>query len=141
VNFVIDASVAIKWFVEENLTDAALRLLERPEPFHAPEFIVVEMANIAWKKVVRGEIGHEQAGDIVNSVQSGDLEFYSTNALNSRALEIALDLRHPVYDCLYIACAEAVGEGWVVTADGRLGASVADTPYAGLVAHISDIVG
>lgn len=141
MNFVVDASVAIKWFVEENLTEAALRLLDRPGSFHAPDFIVVEVANIVWKKAIRGEIGHEQAGDIINGVQDGTLEFYPVALLNSRALEIALDLRHPVCDCLYIACAEAIDDGCVVTADGRLNAVVANTLYAGLVVPLSDVAG
>jgi len=141
VNFIVDASVAIKWFVEENLTETALRLLEHPGLFHTPDFIVVEVANIVWKKAIRGEIGHEQAGDIINSVQDGILEFYPAALLNNRALEIALDLRHPVYDCLYIACAEAIDDGCVVTADGRLNAAVTDTLYAGLVMPLSGVAG
>ena len=141
MNFIIDASVAVKWFVEENMTESALRLLDRPEPFHAPDFIVVEVANIAWKKALRGEIGHEQADDIVSGIQDGDLKFHPIGSLNRRAFEIALDLRYPVYDCFYIACAEVVDEGWVVTADSRLHAVAAGTPYAGLVAHLSDIAG
>lgn len=140
MNFVIDASVAIKWFVEEDLTEAALRLLEREEPFCAPDLIVAEVTNIAWKKVIRGEIERGQASDIMDSIQESSVMLHSSVPLNARALEIALDLKHPVYDCLYIACAEAVGDGCMVTADGRLCAAVADTAYAGLAVHLSTIV-
>ena len=37
----------------------------------------------------------------------------------TRAVQISGELDHPVYDCLYLACAEATGST-VVTADRRL---------------------
>jgi len=46
-------------------------------------------------------------------------------------------LPHPVYDCLYIACAEA-NDGVVVTADMRLCQAVRQTAFAGLVRHLED---
>ena len=140
MNFVIDASVAIKWFVEEDLSEAAVRLLDREEPFCAPDLIVSEVANIAWKKAIRGEIGQEQASKIVDSIQDSSVTFHASVPLNARALEIALDLNHPVYDCLYIACAEAVGDGCMVTVDGRLCTTVVDTVYAGRIVHLSTVV-
>ena len=119
MNLVIDASVAIKWFVEEDLSEKALRLFERREPFCAPDLIVPEVTNIAWKKAIRGEIAEEQALEIAKAVQGETLVIYPSVLLNDRALEIALALNHPVYDCLYIACAEAVG-GVLITADQKL---------------------
>ena len=52
--------------------------------------------------------------------------------LADRALAIALDLRHPVYDCFYLALAEARGSR-LVTADDRLLRVCARTPFAKLV--------
>jgi predicted nucleic acid-binding protein len=48
------------------------------------------------------------------------------------ALVIALDLRHPVYDCFYPALAEGRGSR-LVTADDRLLRVCACTPFAKLV--------
>jgi predicted nucleic acid-binding protein len=42
-----------------------------------------------------------------------------TAPLAARALELAFALDHPVYDCFYLALAEAEQVG-LVTADGRL---------------------
>jgi len=68
MSLVIDASVAIKWFIEEELHRAALDLLDRPGDRHAPDLLVAEVANIAWRKRVQGEIGDGQArfGDRVH---------------------------------------------------------------------------
>ena len=47
---VVDASVAIKWFVREALHEEALRLVDNPDAMQAPDLLVVEVTNIAWKK-------------------------------------------------------------------------------------------
>jgi len=52
---VIDASVAVKWVVEENGTPEVLALRQRARLI-APELLVAECANIFWKKVRRNEL-------------------------------------------------------------------------------------
>ena len=44
--FVVDASVAIKWFFPEIHGDAALRLLEGEHRLHAPDLIYSEFGNV-----------------------------------------------------------------------------------------------
>jgi predicted nucleic acid-binding protein len=55
------------------------------------------------------------------------------------AIGISLALRHPVYDCLYLACAVRLGTR-LVTADQRLIAAVADSELAELAVHIDSLV-
>ncbi len=118
MTLVVDASVAMKWFVEEISTEHAVRLLEHEDLFCAPDLIIPEITNIAWKKAVRDEITNVHALEIAKTIQDDALAIYPSILLNDRALEIALSLNHPVYDCLYVACAEAVG-GMLITADRR----------------------
>ena len=47
--FVIDASIAVKWVVEEHRTPEALALRQKAKLI-APELLVAECANILWKK-------------------------------------------------------------------------------------------
>ncbi len=51
--FVVDSSVAIKWFVPEIHTVEAIRVRAAGRSLHAPAFIDVEMGNVLWKKVQR----------------------------------------------------------------------------------------
>lgn len=51
--FVIDASIAVKWVVEEDGTENALALRGRTKLI-APNLLTAECANIFWKKVQRG---------------------------------------------------------------------------------------
>ena len=47
MTLVIDASVVVKWLVEEELVDEAAGLLGGSSPLHAPDLIVSEVTN-AW---------------------------------------------------------------------------------------------
>ena len=68
MTLVVDASVAFKWFVQEEGTDRAVALLERGEPFIAPDLIVAELCNAAWKSLRRRELSASQFEGIVNDV-------------------------------------------------------------------------
>jgi predicted nucleic acid-binding protein len=57
---VIDASIAVKWVVEEEGTAAALSLRKRARLI-APDLLISECANILWKKVRRRELSKDEA--------------------------------------------------------------------------------
>ena len=107
---VVDASVVIKWFVEEPLRPQARSLLADRHEFVAPDLMVAEVTNIAWKKTIRGEIQIDQAHSIVRSIVLPPFmsTFVESTALRERAFTLALQWKHPVYDCFYAACAEAL---------------------------------
>ena len=115
---VIDASVAIKWLVEERGSAAALSLLDGPELI-APDLLMPECANILWKKVVRAEFSAEEAQLAADLLQRAAIELISVRALMADALQLAVELNHPAYDCTYLALAIAQGCPFV-TADERL---------------------
>ena len=133
---IVDASVAVKWlFVEEEAVEAR-QLLAHRIALQAPDFILIEIANVIWKKALRGEIADAQPyleelarlGDVVTLFPTADLVAHGA--------AIALRIGHPVYDCLYLACAEAE-EAPLVTADRRLRAAAEG--YSGAeVWHIAD---
>lgn len=126
--YVIDASVAVKWFVRENLHEQALALLDHRDHLAAPELIVSEVANIAWNKVVRNEISPEHAGYITMAISQYIPTLHRSVGLSQRALEIALTLNHCVYGCIYLACAERV-DGILITADRKLRQSVRGSEF------------
>ncbi len=137
MTYVIDASVAVKWFVRENLHEEALALLDHRERLAAPDLIVSEVANIAWKKAVRNEISREQAHVITTAISQYIPKLHRSVELSERALELALTLNHPVYDCIYLACADMV-EGVMITADRKLHQSVHGSKFQGLIEYLAD---
>jgi predicted nucleic acid-binding protein len=115
---VIDASIALKWVVEETGTPDALVLRQRARLI-APELLLAECANILWKKVRRGELSKDEAILAARLLEGADIELVSTRSLLESATSIALELDHPAYDCVYIALA-AASSCRFVTADDRL---------------------
>jgi predicted nucleic acid-binding protein len=73
--YVLDASVAAKWYFEEEHSAQAAKLLadERFE-LVAPDFIYVEVAAVAWKRATRNEIDRDKAESIVRELSAVPLE-------------------------------------------------------------------
>jgi len=116
---VIDASIAIKWVVEERGTEAALSL-RRTGRLIAPDLLIAECANVLWKKVRRHELTVKQALYAANLLQHAELELLPTRSLLADAAAIAINLDHSAYDCVYIALATAANDCRFVTADEAL---------------------
>jgi predicted nucleic acid-binding protein len=114
---VVDASVAIKWVVQEPGSDAALAL--RRGRLLAPDLLIPECANILWKKTRLGEHTKAEALVAARLLEHADIELAPMRPLLQRATELSITLGHPAYDCFYLALAEARSCP-VVTADERL---------------------
>jgi predicted nucleic acid-binding protein len=115
--WVIDASVAIKWVVDEPGTEQALLL--RRHRLVAPDLLVPECANILWKKVRRGELSEAEAILAARLLQRAEIELEPMRGLLEPATKLAIALDHPAYDCIYLALAEALSCA-MVTADEQL---------------------
>src|SRR5437868_14432329 len=94
---IIDASVAIKWVVQEDGTDAALGLRSRFR-FAAPELIVADCSNILWKKVQHGGIMREEAIMASRLLERSDIELLPMRSILEETTALAIDLGHPAYD-------------------------------------------
>lgn len=133
---VADASVALKWVVTEDDSAAARSLLF--QTVLAPELLFIECGNALWRIVQRGDITAAIAQVRLEALQELRIGVIETSALMPRALEIACDLGHPIYDCVYLAAAERFG-ATLVTADQRFmrRISASGRPY-GHVRMITD---
>lgn len=134
---VVDASVACKWFIAEAQADAAAALLGSDVVRLAPDLIVPEVCNVARLKLRSREITAEQAGSMVDRLPDFLSALVPTAPLAARAFDIAGALRHPAYDCFYIALAEQRGTR-LVTADRRLFGRSVGTPWAALLVALGD---
>jgi predicted nucleic acid-binding protein len=134
---VIDASIAIKWVVEEEGTEAALALRNKAELI-APDLIIAECANILWKKVQRYELSESEALIAARLLQSGNVEILATRSLLEMATRLAIELGHPAYDCIYLALA-IQGDCRFVTADKSFVRKISSAPLADRVVALADI--
>jgi len=137
LTLVVDASVAVRWYVESPGTPAAIAILDSDEPLVAPDLMVAEVANVAWKLVRAGQISHIHGARIVAALPSAFSNLKSAASLATRALEISSHLDHPVYDSIYIALAE-FHHAQLITADDRLLRAVENTEWEPLVLRLAD---
>ena len=114
---IIDASIAIKWVVEEDGTPEALAIRQKAQLI-APELLIAECANILWKKVQRRELLRQEALLAARLLQSAEIELIPMRSLCETATRISIELDHPAYDCLYLALA-VERQCQFVTADDR----------------------
>ncbi len=101
--YVVDASVAIKWVVLESQSEAAEAYL--PYQLYAPDFLLIECASILFKKYLTGHLEAEKAFDCLQEVVDSGVALHAPDMLIARALKLSAELRHSVYDCLYLALA------------------------------------
>jgi predicted nucleic acid-binding protein len=131
MTLVVDASVAAKWFIQEPETPFA-DVIRNEESVVAPDLIVAEVMNAAWKHVRLRHISREHAASIAVNLPQAFAALISSVELAVRALEIAVALDHPVYDTFYLAAAEREN-AQLVTADRRLFQRTRRTRFARLV--------
>lgn len=115
----VDTSVALKWFVEEPLRDAAAALLDGDELLVAPDFAMAKVANALWRKARKGEVTPEQVGRAIAEMRALLVLRPIDADLTQGAFRIAQSIGHSVYDCLFPACA-AQEKAQFVTADAKL---------------------
>jgi len=131
VKLVIDASVAVKWFVAENGHDDAVAILKRGDECFAPDLLLPEVAGAFDKKIKAGAMEQSQAIEALKALQ-GNMTMVAGAKLIEESLLLASELNHPVADCIYMACAMGLGAK-LVTADKVFLKKAADAGYRRLV--------
>ena len=116
MTFVVDASVAVKWILPESGSSAAAALRELNADLSAPSLIAVEVGNALWKAVRRGSVTRSEALEGFEAALISLQSLIPIEELRVRALTLAIELRHPIYDCFYLALAQREN-ALLVTAD------------------------
>lgn len=136
MTYVVDASVVIKWLVPEEGSDRAAELLS--EPVAAPDLLVAECVNALWKQVAWGNLTEKDAASGAALLAAAGISFEPTQALARDILALALRLKHPAYDCAYLALARKL-DGILVTADRKLIERCLQPDAADLAPHVRSL--
>lgn len=137
-SFVVDASVAVKWFVDEPDSDQAERLLAEAEVLHAPDLLRTELGNALWKNARRHTIGRDQAIAGLDTIGRTVARWHPVDAFLPQALAWSLEHDHPIYDFCYLALARSLGLT-AVTADRALVRKLAGSSEAQYLTALSDV--
>jgi predicted nucleic acid-binding protein len=128
---VLDASVAVKWFLPEKvetLATEALALLDRcgknEIQIVVPDLFWVEFVSVLWKAIRRGNFPKASADAALASLKRFDFPTVPSLKLLDGAFEIATAYGRTVYDSVYVALAVQTNSQ-LITADERLANSLA----------------
>lgn len=134
---IIDASVAIKWFLPEPYSTNAIRLITAGYELLAPDLIFSECGNVLWKKWLRSELEPAVIPAILGDLGRMNLHIVPTSTLVDEAARIAVTYRRSFYDSAYLAVA-VMSNGRMVTGDEKLCNALRGTPIADMVISIGD---
>ena len=138
MRLVVDASVAVKWLVEEEYSEIADTLLDGSHELIAPRLLVSEVGNALWRMVRMGELERSEAGSLAAKIPEMAVSWMGDEGICTDAVRIALALDRPVYDCVYLALAHRLG-ATLVTADVRFVNALTGTEHGGAVIELSSL--
>jgi predicted nucleic acid-binding protein len=134
---VVDASVAVKWLVLEDMSDVAKELYGTSDQLVAPRIIMTVIANALARKTIQGMLTHREAKYHFTSLPQFLPDLMDVDELIGAALENACSLRYPIYGLIYLEAAQRL-DAQLVTADRRFTAKIAGTDFARHVTLLSD---
>jgi predicted nucleic acid-binding protein len=117
MTLVVDASVAAKWVLEEEGSDRAVALRDVADDLIAPALIVAAISNALRNRAMRNAVSARDGVRALRGAISLFARLIPPTELTSRSTELAMGLRHPIYDRCYFAQSEDCA---LITADGRL---------------------
>lgn len=130
---VLDASVGVKLFLVEPLSDRADALFDHlatspPARFYVPDLFFVECTNTLWKYVRNFGYPQEAAKQDIADLIRLPLQVVSTADLAEGALQLALAVDITAYDASYVILSQRLSLP-LVTADETLVRRLAETSF------------
>lgn len=111
MTYVLDSSVALKWVLPESDSGKAIRLRnEYIGGIHellAPDIFPSEIANGLAAAERQKRIQTGESAVFLNDILSAAPAIHPSAPLLIRAIELAISTKRAVYDCIYLALAEA----------------------------------
>jgi predicted nucleic acid-binding protein len=137
VALVVDASVGLKWVLQEPDSHLAEALVRSEPDLLVPDFWLNEATNVLWSQVRRKLFTPDEAREGLALLRA-QVEPTPTAhmRLHDLALDISIAIDHSTYDTLYLAFAVAMGASGVVAADGPFLRSIRSNPDPSLSAMV-----
>lgn len=135
---VVDASVAVKWFIAEENDQESLELLKRPFEIHAPDLLFLEVDNVLCKLIRRGLLSEDVGFEIHDRILDFPIQIHSFPSLQEEALQLAVRTKRSMYDCIYLSMAEVL-DCRMVTADRKFFAALLNEPIGRHLLWVADL--
>jgi len=136
--FVVEPAIAVKWFVPEEHSSPAARLLDGGNELMGPDTLLFEAGRLITSKVRLGELSPDEGFQLIEAVQAVPVRLQPSQPLLESALRISATHDLPLGDALGLTVA-IHGDCRLVTANQTLYDSVQGTPLAVYVKWVGDI--
>jgi predicted nucleic acid-binding protein len=142
LSLVVDASVALKWVLQEPDSHVAEALVRIEPELLIPDFWLGEATNVLWVQVRRKLLTPDEAREglallraLIQPTPTAGMDLHEV------ALDIGIAVNHSTYDTLYLAFAIAMGARGVVVSDGSFVRDMRahpDPALAGMLVPLDD---
>jgi predicted nucleic acid-binding protein len=136
--FVVDASVAVKWFFSEIHEASALKLFRGRHTLLVPDVFFAEVGHALTKRLQRRETTMAVATGALEALGGMVFQIHPAHAIAPLALDVAARFQRSFYDGLYLAVA-LLRHCAVVTADGPLYRALEQGPLRSHVLWVADL--
>lgn len=107
---VVDASLAVKWFLPEVGADAAALVLLSDKVIIGPDMLAVEVNATLVRGANMVKANRQEAKSSIqrfqDMIEANDVQLMRSTARQiERSANLAIDLGHPLKDCIYLALA------------------------------------
>lgn len=117
---VVDANVCLKWFIPEVGMAEAFRVLRSGQKLVGPWILKDEVVSGLVRRVRREELSvteaREGVTDWLRELQLETVHLIEDQRILTEAAEIGFEIKHPLYDCIYLALAMSLNAP-LITAD------------------------
>jgi predicted nucleic acid-binding protein len=140
MSLVVDASIGVKWLLDEPQSDLTERLLADATTLIAPELFAIEVASVLTTRLRRGAADARLVDDAalqLREILATGVTMQPAAHLLGRMIAMSRELNHSLYDCSYLALAEERLMP-LVTADTVFLRKLAGTGWAPLACSLSE---
>lgn len=141
--FVIDSSVALKWFLDEEHSSSAAEYLAEFRAgeigFVSPDLVLLEIAHVLAKRTRAKppQLRAEEASEVFAMFLELNIPLVSTRDLVEEALGIGLSRQSGIYDAVFVALARRIGAK-VLSADSKMASTYLHDDVIHLVSATAD---
>lgn len=125
---VVDASVAVKWFLTEENQQIAFQTYEDNAVLIAPEFLKLEFDSVLSKWCRSGRLEYSIAKRIRTVFGKMNIYFVDTGELSDAGFELSSSLPVTYYDALYL-CTARLYKCKMITFDKKLSSSLKGSEF------------
>lgn len=142
---IVDTNVALKAYLEEDLSEEAAKVLDAGQSEEAtlvaPSLILPEFRHALDKRRRRNELSAEEVEEIWREFGGYPVSLEELEPLMPTAIEVVRQSGCTAYDALFVALTESRRDedASLVTADGRLTRALNGGPYADLIVSLGKI--